>query len=285
MPAAVLVFGLMPSPAIHCSVTLRESYQVLGFLGVAHALLSMRDGRLGPRTFFQLLVSLILLISMHQGLAPFALGVLVLGLPWAMQKKGAVSAAAGFCFFLVVPILLPVAVDRLQEKSSALRAINEGNFLAYAARYRNYIQIARSDYGVKIDGSDVVSFAQTGAAVVAMYFIAPLPWQVSSSIDYYAFFENVVRLALILVALHRISASPYEQGQRIFFLLCLAVALEGLWALGTTNWGTALRHHVVSLSLFASVGAPALSSLFFSPEMVSLNLRRERRRARLTHGF
>lgn len=272
----LLVFGCLPSPAIHCSVTLRESYQVLAFLGSAYALLRLRAG-VNTWAWLLLLSSLLLMITMHQGLAPYAMLLLLAGIPWALQGRGHLGAVIGLLCLTLVPMLLPRLVDRLADHSLVADMINEGKILEYAANYRNLVSEARSDYGLKIETDDPFAFIATSLGVIAMYFIAPLPWQVSRPIDYYAFVEVLVRLILLVGFLGQLKTQQGETRHRIIFLFSMSLFLEGMWAVATTNWGTSLRHHVVAFGGFVLAGLPYFAGLTLDKAHDELLLRRAQR--------
>ena len=274
---ALVVFGLMPSPAIHCSVTLRESYQVFGFLGTIYSLLRLRAAPVWW-CFPLLSLSLACVVIMHQGLALFAVAALLVGLPWAMQGRGQYPAVLALTLITSSPLLLPKMLEKLEKSSSAVRAISEGRMMEYAATYRDNIEQARSDYGVSIEQGDFLSFSSSVLAVVFMYFVAPLPWQASSILDFYALFEVVVRLILLYGCIRQLNQNVGENRKRILFVLLAAMGLELMWALGTANWGTALRHHVVTFGAFALLGAPSLSLTTFDPDLAALENRRLRRK-------
>lgn len=272
----ILIFGCLPSPAIHCSVTLRESYQVMGFLGCAYSLLRIRSGP-NLQAGLCLAASVGVLVFMHNGLGPYAAGMLALGVPWALQGRGKFGGVLALVSLTFIPIVLPRFIDTLAEHSSAASILTQGNALAYAASYRNWVNESRSDYGFKIDTDNVVSFIATSLAVVAMYFVAPLPWQASRPIDFYAFGEVLMRLYLLGSFARQVGRDPGEIRKRKLFLFGLAMSLEFLWALGTTNWGTSLRHHVVAFGAFVLLGLPKLSWLTLDSGYQTLLLRRAHR--------
>lgn len=272
----ILLFGFMPSPALHCSVTLRESYQVLGFLGCACSLLRLRS-KAESWVWPGLALSLVTMVAMHHGLAPYAAGLLALGIPWALQGRGQIGGMLALVCLTLVPMLLPRMIDQLSDHSLAAQRISEGRILEFAANYRNLVPDARSDYGIKIDSESFFTFTATSAAVVAMYFIAPLPWQMSTALDYYAFGEVLIRFFLLAGFVGQLKRVGSEQRQRLLFLFAMAASLECMWALGTTNWGTSLRHHVVAFGAFVLTGLPYYSGLILDKSHTDLLRRRESR--------
>ena len=92
-----------------------------------------------------------------------------------------------------------------------------------------------------------------------------MPWKISSIIDVVALLENMLRFWLIWNALKYLVATYLNKpmfvahnafGNRRFYLFIFVsyLLIESLWSLGTSNWGTASRHHVPSLGLLLIVG-------------------------------
>ena len=148
---------------------------MFGLLGMLLALLKLRQGQLfWPWPLLGL--SVVALVVMHQSMVFYAVLVLFAGIPWALRGSGAV---APILFFLVLSssmVVVPKLLDRVEKISHGYRALERGNLLDYATKYREGVELARSDYGVKISTDDAVSFCASGTLVVLMYFIAPLPW-------------------------------------------------------------------------------------------------------------
>lgn len=273
----ILLFGLMPSPAIHCSVTFRESYQVLGFLGSALALFRLRS-KITGRDAALFVFSAGIVVFMHHGLVVWVVALFALGLPWALQGRGQGGTLLALVLVVAGPLSLPKLMNALQNDSAASRAYYQGRFLEYAMEYRTHIVEARSDYGLTIETDSIPTFVVTAGLVVAMYFLAPLPWQISSPMDYYAFLEVVVRAALLFGALQLLARSKGEVRQRRLVLLWMALGLELLFSIGTTNWGTSLRHHVVAYGAFVLLGISYFGGITLDPELDGLLRRRERRK-------
>jgi len=277
----MVLFGFMLSPAIHCSVTLRESFQALGFLGTLYSILKMRDGA-DYRPLLTLVCSLGILVVNHQSLVVFAAGLVGIGVPWALRRSNSTWSSLVVILMLCASTLIPSLVaEKFGESSATARAIQDGRILDYAASYRDNVEEARSSYGVKISSENIPEFAATSSLAVAMYYLAPLPWQVTSPIDLIAFLDVLVRIALIYGCIMEISASRGEPRHRRVFVFVSALTIESMWSLGTNNWGTAMRHHVVAFSAFVLVGLPYYKSLNLDPDLASLMRRRDRRKAEM----
>jgi hypothetical protein len=97
------------------------------------------------------------------------------------------------------------------------------------------------------------------------YLCEPRPWNISSIIDVVALLENMLRFWLIWNALKYLVGTYLNKpmfvahnafGNRRFYLFIFLsyLLIELLWSLGTSNWGTASRHHLPSLGLLLVVG-------------------------------
>ena len=67
--------------------------------------------------------------------------------------------------------------------------------------------------------------------------------------DFILFLENVFRIVLIsiiIINLFNFTIKNYKLYLSLFLLYFLA---EIAWALGTNNWGTAVRHHIPTLGI------------------------------------
>lgn len=279
LTSIVLFFGLPAGALVHRSVTMREVYQSTGLLFAILALVRIRQGKLTASSLVMLSVSSASMVFLHQSLGLFVLIIWVFALPWSLKGVGSLGSTLGLIALFSAPIVLPSLTGVLASDSATVRAFEDGRLLQYAANYREHVNEARSDYGMSIDSSSILDFAATSTVVVALYFLAPMPWQMGSPIDVIACTENFLRLALFFGAYRLYRDSDNERRSTAMMVFLLAMLLECMWALGTTNWGTAMRHHVPSHGIFVLLGVPYLARFWRDSAMESLLQRRARRRA------
>ena len=97
------------------------------------------------------------------------------------------------------------------------------------------------------------------------YLFEPMPWKIASIVDIVALLENMLRFWLIWNALKYLVGSylnkpmfvayNYFGHERCILLIFLSyLIVETIWSLGTSNWGTASRHHLPSLGLLLVMG-------------------------------
>lgn len=255
----VLVFGMLPSSLVLCSVTLREAFQSLLTLLLADGALRLRE-RPGIGRLAYVCVIGTLLAATHHGLAVFALFGVVLSVTFAYRHRARryrhlrrIAAVA------VVGALIAVALSG-PRFIGALGAVQSGEILEEVSSFRERVPVAdaRTNYSVSVDASSFLSLAISMPAVFFYYLFAPFPWQVQTVGDLLACGEGILRLLLIYFSLRAWRASVGEQRKRLLFMIALFAFAEALWSLGTVNWGTAVRHHLPAYGLLVATGAPGL---------------------------
>ena len=90
------------------------------------------------------------------------------------------------------------------------------------------------------------------------YLFAPFPWKVSNVLDFYASMESLLSLVLICFALKNWCNAYGTQRRLLGLMLVLYFSMTFLWAIGTTNYGTSMRHHMLSWWILVIAGLPLL---------------------------
>ena len=78
------------------------------------------------------------------------------------------------------------------------------------------------------------------------YFTEPNLNKIVSPGDLLAFAENISRILIILLSLIFLFKFKHTNKKYILYLFFTFFFIETVWALGTSNWGTALRHHTTA---------------------------------------
>jgi hypothetical protein len=123
----------------------------------------------------------------------------------------------------------------------------------------------RASYRTDIEINGLGELILSLPSFLFQYLFEPMPWKLSSIVDVVVLLENMLRFWLIWNALKYLVGSYLNQpmfvarnylGNKrfIFFIFLSYLVMEILWSLGTSNWGTASRHHVPSLGLLLVVG-------------------------------
>ena len=116
----------------------------------------------------------------------------------------------------------------------------------------------RTNFSFILDTSSMLGIVTTVPMVFVEYMFAPFPWQVENVKDVYALLESMLRFVLLFFAVFSWRRSSGEVRSYYGFLLIIFFGMELVWALGTINWGTAIRHHMPGHSVIVLLGVPGL---------------------------
>jgi len=258
----MLIYALIPSSLMYTSVTLREPFQLL-FINLAlYAALKIYFHRSNAH-WLVLFLAVVGMGAMHGALLVSGIFIIVgtLFLLTSRNRKGVsftkvvlVTPIVILCLFYGFLLFMSFTTygDRLDDGLAvAVRVYQEGSI-------EHTVQRAKYRSDIEIDG--------LGGLILSLpsflfhYMFQPMPWNISSMVDVVALLENMLRFWLIWNALKYLVGSylnkpmfvahnyfGYERC--ILFIFLSYLMMETLWSLGTSNWGTASRHHLPSLGL------------------------------------
>lgn len=240
----IILLNLLPSVLMNTVTTLREPYQIF-FLILA--IYSMYNYIKNEKNIYLItfIFSVIIFGMLHNGLLVISpLLFLIFSITYILSKeftiKSLIFAIFSMLFFITSLLLMGTGV----LSSQASDAVFSGESLQYAENYRVSSPDARATYQGVFDTSNLLTMIVTGSLLFIKYMIFPLPWMISSPIDIIAIIENIIRLFLIIYILRKQIISKIVLSFFIMFIL-----IEFVWSLGTSNWGTASRHHIIALPI------------------------------------
>jgi len=265
----MLIYALIPTSLMYTSVTLREPFQLL-FINLAlYAALKIYFHRSNAH-WLVLFLAVVGMGSLHGALLAFGIFIIAgtLFLLTSRNRKGVsftkvvlVTPIVILCLFYGFELFMSLTSygDRLDDGlSAAVQVYQEGTLSdAYDARanYRTEVAVNNGLGGLILS---LPSF-------LFQYLFEPMPWKMSSIVDVVILLENMLRFWLIwnalkyLVGIYRnkpmfVVHNSFGNGRFIFFIFLSYLVMETIWSLGTTNWGTAIRHHLPSLGLLLVMG-------------------------------
>jgi hypothetical protein len=244
---AFTVYIFMPSSIIFTSIPLRESMELLIInLYIMYVILIIQNNKL---IFFPILVLLsALLFMLHKGLilftlftSIFLLVVISMKVINYFYKKKLIFLHylyAFFALFSLVIIFLHV-LDILP-----INTIFELLQVKISNHHMN-VPISRTTYlyTVLVDNLFVYLFNS-----LSFYFFYPMPYHIQNFYDFTYCVENIFRIGLLGFIVNNFFYLKKKNSILIIILL-IYIILEMMWAIGTANWGSAARHHVVSYGL------------------------------------
>jgi len=259
---AMLIFALLPSSILLTSVTLRESYQLL-FVNVAiFSALKIYMHKL-ERHWLMLIAAVGGMGVLHGAL--LASGVIMtigIALLLMFRTKKRIPFIR-ICLFIPViaafsyigfSLFLNISYDLKDGLDVAVATYQQGTIDGGGrARYRSEL---------KIDG--LLDLLFSAPVFLFQYLFEPLPWRVSALEDIVHLLENCLRAWLIVLVFFSFKNSLGQERRLLLFIFASYLLMEAIWSLGTSNWGTAIRHHIPGMGLL-------VLSAFFKPGLISNN--------------
>ena len=268
----LLMFGLLPTNLVLGSVTMRESYQILFFMLAVYWGLRFHLKPIKGAVIF-CVFSAMIMGCFHGVLILYMLFLLPVLFLWFPKRISHFPESR--CIFprkrfivvsailiLIIGILIIGVLLEIQGLGE-LASVFSGKGLKYAMDHRIILMSeiapdARANYGIMLDTSSLGSLIKTTSLAYIYYLFAPFPWQITNWLDVYAFAESLLRFILILFSI--ISWYRAEGMKRRIWGLLLVIyfSMTFLWAMGTVNYGTSIRHHILSNWIILIAGGSRL---------------------------
>jgi hypothetical protein len=154
--------------------------------------------------------------------------------------------------------LLVACVIILEQKTGWFMTVGETLEGANKFRHDAATIHGRTTYGIMVDTSSVLGLVKSISTIFVYYMLAPFPWLIGNLIDIHAMLESMLRVVLLIFAVSTWRRSSGEVRSYYSFLLIVVLGMELMWALGTINWGTSIRHHMPGHSVVVLLGVPGL---------------------------
>ena len=241
----LLFYSFLPSSIIFCSITLREPFQL--FFVNTLIFFSLKIFFIKKdiiKNTFLFFASCYTLSSLHYSFL-FSSVILFLFLIFFYfydQLKNRVAIFALISVSIIIAINVFNSIFSMMYEYEIMETINSFNRGSSNADtraiYRRITDVAST--------TDLFLFFPY---VFYQYMLEPLPVRISNTFDLFLFCENLIRVLFFLRGLSYLIKYYFFKPQTFIFVYFLIV--EIIWSVGTTNWGTAVRHHIPSLGLLS----------------------------------
>lgn len=252
VPVLLIIFGLLPHILVYTSISLREPWQLLFFISAVYygIRFKQRSDFLGL-VFF--LLSSFCLALLHQVLFLFSFVFIALFILWPLDRLRILDILKRAA--LIIPIIglisylaiTALTVHDVSGRKIILRPIhsNVNYFLWRLGEYRTSIneRKPRTQYSHELDTSSVGALIISFPKHYLQYTLVPL-LKSENTFDLTLSINNLIRLGLLLIALYGIFLG--RDRRWILLLFSLYILMTCTWVLGSTNYGQASRHHVLS---------------------------------------
>ena len=250
-----LIYAFIPSSLINTSVPLRESFELLFVNLLIYSSLRIYLNK-SLLHWLYLGISCFLIGQFHGVLYAFAAVILLMVIFSIFLRNRRRFPIQGY--IIIVPLIIFLSIYAYGIFSDQVYDLENGLFLTiqtYQEGTRAFTNFSRASYESFTAGIEgplgLVLFIP---ANLFQYLFEPMPWKISSILDIVLTFENLLRAFLIFVALRGILKADVISRRPLLFIFLAYLILEIFWSFGTTNWGTASRHHVPGLALLLIPG-------------------------------
>lgn len=268
----LLIYGLLPTNLIFCSKILRESYQILFFMLSVYWGLRFHLKPAKEAMIFCVFSALIMGLF-HKALILYALFLVPVLFLWFPQRiSGSLSNRrcfmnrrwifVGLVLIILAGIFIIGNLDNVKGLE-VMRSFLSGRGVKFAVDYRTKLILkntpnARANYDIMLDTSSAITLVRSTLLMFVYYLFAPFPWQATNWLDVYGAAESLLRFALIFFSILFWSRTEGIQRRIWGLLLVIYFSMTFLWAMGTVNYGTSIRHHVLTNWIIIILGGPVL---------------------------
>jgi hypothetical protein len=269
--SSLIFFGTLPSMVLLGSITLRETYEVFFFmLTVYFGIRISMERKLKIGFFFLMTISALLMAAFHKALVVYAIVLIFLFLIWTVRpisrfgniKKLHILAMMVTPLFILGIVIVSglefrsfVVLERLLQVDWTIdmwaQRIIEWRITAMDAW-------ARTNYNITLDPSSFFMLIFSSIKVYVYYLFAGFTWRFNNYNDAYATVEVILRITLTCFSVLSWWRAVGLQKRLLGLMLALYISMTLMWAMGTTNYGTAIRHHMLTWWIIVILGVPPL---------------------------
>lgn len=256
--AAAWLVALFPTAALYSALTLREVAMVYPLtLGMVHLVAWIRTA--APRDLVLAGAACCAGALFHPA-AVVAVGVVALAaaIRWLAALASRRRQAAGATAAMLIAILVLAAV-LTSGWGVRTKMSREGLTLPWLAKIQVQAARDRTAYLPKVIVGRPADLLWQGPLRAAFFLFAPFPWMVTELQDLLGLFDASLYLALVVamvLAWRRLKADAAA-----VLVLLVFTGLVGVFALSTSNYGTAIRHRAKLAPLAVSLAVAAAPAL------------------------
>lgn len=265
IPHIIAAYSFLPSLNLFGSIALRESLQVCLCIFTVYFFIEFYSRR-RFRYFIFAVITSVLMGMLHFGLLLFAAILIFIFTVMNYNKsiKPYTYVKSKIYSYLVLIIVI-ASIFMILPSLNTLGVVSvllQGDSITeYTEQYRQsgIDKQARSGYEIQIDTSSPLGLISSLLMMLFYYIAYPFPWRVSAIIDIYASIEAIWRCILIYYSIKSWWHASGEIKKIFGILILLYFILAFIWASGTNNFGTGMRHNLTHYWIIVVLGVPYLT--------------------------
>lgn len=249
--SVLLVSGLLPVFLLHNALTLREPYQLLGLaMGVYFTLKAVEERRM-----FWLCCAAAGFLFMgvfHHVLLGLSFVLIGLAVLVSFGRRTASRCGYSTAAILVISVgvlgyIVLTVVPATKGNDYVKDIWLEGGVMEAIENYRGEVESEspRTSYSVSMDSGSPIATAKALTLNYWLYLSAPLGRAPDRAADLVPIASSGIRVVMLgFVAWSLLFGGCVNR--KVLFCALTYLLVTAVWSLGTTNYGQAFRHHVLS---------------------------------------
>ena len=264
----VALYAGLPTMFMLGAITLREPLQLSLLIVSVYFGLKMRVSSENKLINFIFLLLFSFASGLfHKGIFVFAIILIFLFLVWDVSdirdiKRKYTINKYRLLTLALTPFLIFVffylASNSDITGAEIYRKLLNLDFLESIANHRTYTPIGRASYNITFDYSSFLMLLYSSFLIYINYLFSPFPWQISSIPDFYAMSEALLHLILIYYSIKLLIRKSAQKHKLLVLMLIFFFFITLIYSFGTTNYGTGVRHKMLSWWLIVLTGGPLL---------------------------
>lgn len=255
----LIAIGLTPSFLLYTSLTFREAFQLLGFVGgiffAYEAFLKRSPVRLLISSAFYIFLGLF-----HQILLALSLTLILITWVFYFLNSGVevkvvirnilVSSLAIIILGYITIVNIPIGKGHDYLKT----LVENGGVVKMLGSYRAKIdsEEPRSSFGVNVDTTSLSSTGYGLALSYIHYLYGPGLHEINKVIDVVPAINSLGRLLVSLLLLYLL-IRKVDLPEGMMYLIIVYLSVTSMWSIGTTNYGQAFRHNSLTDWMLAMI--------------------------------
>lgn len=252
---AIVAFFLWPSLLTRVTTTMREPYLILFIVLITYFTVKYKCNKRVIEIVKLTAVSILALLF-HKAYAILSFGALVYAIFFVMEQK--LHWAESKTFYLRVALIIfggggVFAILAFGGNTRGLAPLvatlsGDTEYMTRVLDWKSSREF-RTTYDAVLDFSSPLAFLASAPKTIIYYLFSPFPWRVSTLIDVLASIEGLFRLGgTVIIIKYGFLKKTFPAASRPVFIISTILIL--IWAAGTSNYGTASRHHITTNWVF-----------------------------------
>lgn len=262
-PIIICFIGFMPNNLLWTSITLREALEFLSLVSTIYIGILMKANHY-KRKYFLLFIGAILLLTItHEVyflIAPVLFPLIYLW-PYNENFHVFIKEKIYIIINIVLASIIAVLLAVKYLSSTFNFSLNIDDFyriLHFVKRFRSAIWPAHTSYSVPMIFHSFHSTVVTLFKFFCYYLFSPFPWDKLNIYDIPVMLYHWFIIFMIFMSLFFIIQSKGTKRKTMSMLLTLFFVMTFFWSLGVVNYGTGLRHEILTDWIVIVLGVPYL---------------------------